>query len=91
MNKRATKSAEAFSMKKEIEGYDIYKKVPLVFNYILESYILDLVPRYFRPQSKSLHKAALLGACIFSTSVVPMLYIYRRDKDSEESSVLSAK
>lgn len=91
MDKKTQNRTEVLSLRKEISEYDIYKKVPLVFNYVLESYVLDSVPTFVRTHTETLKKIGFFGACIFSASVVPMLYIYRRDRDVQDDSLLSAE
>ncbi|KAL0265782.1 UNVERIFIED_CONTAM: hypothetical protein PYX00_011497 [Menopon gallinae] len=60
-------------LRKEIREYDILKKVPLVVTYAAETFIKKRMPARAGLLSRSICGAALLGASVFSVSVLPML------------------
>lgn len=76
-------------IKKEICDYSFLKKIPLVATYAVETFIDRRVPAWVKRCAGIVCSVAFAGASLFSISLLPMLYVYNRDKDDEDSQLVA--
>ncbi|RVD92767.1 hypothetical protein TUBRATIS_007160 [Tubulinosema ratisbonensis] len=70
--------------KKEIESMGYLRKIPIVTVYVLEKHLLDKIPSNLKKYSNQLKSLSYATITLFSTTILPMMYIYSRDKNEEE-------
>ena len=89
MNTSSSAKGAAAVVRAEISGYGTLRKIPIVVNYIFESFVEEHVPSFIKSGASRLYGVFFFGVSAFSVSLLPMLYIYNCEK-GEADSLLAA-
>ncbi|TBU05987.1 hypothetical protein CWI38_0065p0050 [Hamiltosporidium tvaerminnensis] len=83
------KNTKIEKLKDEIITYPIIKKIPLVISYFLEELSCKIIPKKIINNLSVFKGLFIIGVTFFSVNILPVLYIYKHDKNRIEDTPLS--
>ncbi|KCZ82051.1 hypothetical protein H312_00533 [Anncaliia algerae PRA339] len=74
--------------KQEIKSLGLLRKVPVVLTYAVDKHIINKVPPKAKETIEKIKSIAFASITIFSVTVLPILYVYNRDREEDKESPL---
>lgn len=74
--------------REEIKSLGYLRKLQIVSVYAIEKCLLNKIPIQLINHSDKIKSISFATATLFSTTILPMIYVYNRDKNEDNECVL---